>query len=385
MNTSKFKKMVFTGKPEFTRRRQGLFQALSQHYQSVEIINNTPEWYEHKPLELILKIFYSLFVFSLSKADCLLYKNKQAFIMRSLNIERQIRQLKYSPDLVFHIFSMSSPFWENFDIPFAIYLDYTMVLSEKNWQDWAFFINSQERDAWIECESKTYERACHIFVMSNIVKNSLIHDYGINSQKITVVGASVNFYPNKINPTKKTFGSKKLLFNSSDFRRKGGDIVIKAFIKVKNMIPDAKLVVVGKKLNTLTISHIEGVENIGQISSSEKMEILFSETDLVIAPARCEPFGIFLLDAMKNGVPCVITAGNGNGMPEFLEDWVDGIIIPELDPELIANTIIKLLNHPEQLSVISEAVTYKMQTKFNWHNIAQEIVNVLENSDFPEK
>lgn len=385
MNTSKFKKMVFTGRPEFTRRRQGLFQALSHYYQSVEIINNTPEWYEHKPLKLILKLFYSLCVFSLSKADCLLYKNKQAFIMRSLNIERQIRQLKYSPDIVFHIFSMSSPFWENFDIPFAIYLDYTMALSEKNWQDWAFFINSKERDAWIECESKTYERACHIFVMSNIVKNSLIQDYGINSQKITVVGASVNFYPNKINPKKKTFGSKKLLFNSSDFRRKGGDIVIKAFIKVKKMIPDAKLVVVGKKLNTLTISHIEGIENIGQICSSEKMEILFSETDLVIAPARCEPFGIFLLDAMKNGVPCVITAGNGNGMPEFLDDWVDGIIIPELDPELIANTIIKLLNNPDQLLEISEAVKYKMQTKFNWDNIAQKIVNVLENSDFPEK
>jgi len=385
VNTSKFKKMVFTGKPEFTKRRQGLCQALSQHYQSVEIINNTPEWYEQKPLKLILKLFYSLCVFSLSKADCLLHKNKQAFIMRSLNIERQIRQLKYSPDIVFHIFSMSSPFWENFDIPFAIYLDYTMTLSERNWQDWAFFMNSQERDAWIECESKTYERACHIFVMSNIVKNSLIQDYGINSQKITVVGASVNFYKPKINPQKKTFGSKKLLFNSSDFLRKGGDLVLKAFIEVKKIIPDAKLVVIGKKLNPLTISHIDGVENIGQISSPEKMEILFSETDLVIAPARCEPFGIFLLDAMENGVPCVITAGNGNGMPEFLEDWIDGIIIPELDPELIANTIIKLLSNPEQLSLMSEAGIYKMQTKFNWDNIAKEIVDVLENSACLEK
>jgi glycosyltransferase involved in cell wall biosynthesis len=377
--------MVFTGKLEFTKRRQGLFQAISQHYQSVEIINNTPEWYEHKALTIILKLFYALRVFSLSKAECLLNKNQQAFKMRSLNIERQIRQLKYSPDIVFHIFSMSSPFWENFDIPFAIYLDYTMALSEKNWQDWAFFINSKERDAWISAESKTYERACHIFVMSNIVKNSLIQDYGINSQKITVVGASVNFYKTEINPKKKIFGSKKLLFNSSDFFRKGGDIVLKAFIKVKKIIPEAKLMVIGKKLHPLTISHIDGVENIGKISSSEKMKSLFSETDLVIAPARCEPFGIFLLDAMQNGVPCVINAGKGNGMPEFLENWVDGVIIPEADPELIANTIIKLLNNPDQLSLISEAGIYKIRTKFNWDNIAKEIVDVLENSPSLEK
>ncbi len=378
MNISKTKKMVFTGKPEFTKRRQGLFTAISQHYQSVEIINNTPEWYERKPVDTIFKLFYGLCFFSLSKADCLLNKNQQAFIRRSLSIERQIRQLKYSPDIVFHIFSMSSPLWENFDIPFVMYLDYTMALSEKNWEKWAFFINSNERNKWIECESKTYERASHIFVMSSIVKQSLQQDYGINPQKITVigVGAAVNFSESNSQQTKKIFGSKKLLFNSSDFLRKGGDIVLKAFIKVRKIIPEAKLVVIGKKLNPLT--QIDGIENIGKVSCAEKMKTLFSETDLVIAPARCEPFGIFLLDAMKNGVPCVIAAGKGNGMPEFLEDWVDSVIISKPDPELIADSIIKLLNNPDQLSLMSEAGRYKIQTKFNWDNIAKKIVDVLE-------
>jgi glycosyltransferase involved in cell wall biosynthesis len=72
-------------------------------------------------------------------------------------------------------------------------------------------------------------------------------------------------------------------------------------------------------------------------------------------------------------------------MPEFLENWVDGVIIPEADPELIANTIIKLLNNPDQLSLISEAGIYKIRTKFNWDNIAKEIVDVLENSPSLEK
>ena len=82
---------------------------------------------------------------------------------------------------------------------------------------------------------------------------------------------------------------------------------------------------------------------------------------------------------MKNGVPCLVTAGNGNGMPEFLEDGLDSVIIGELEPELIANTIIKLLNNPDKLSLISEAGINKIKTKFNWDNIAKEIVDVLEN------
>jgi glycogen synthase len=385
VNTSKIKKIVFTGRPEFTKRRQGLFKAMSQYYESVEIISNTPEWYERKPMSTMLRLFCSLCFFSVSKADCLLHKNQQAFIMRSLNIESQIRNLKYTPDIVFHIFSMSSPFWKDFDIPFAMYLDYTMALSEQNWPDWAFFINSKQRDAWIRCESKTYELACHIFVMSSIVKNSLIQDYGINPQKITVVGVSVNFLNNENNQIKKTFGSKKILFNGSDFFRKGGDIVLKAFIKVKKIIPDAKLVVIGKKINPLTIRNIDGIENIGKISSPEKMKHLFSETDLIIAPARCEPFGIFLVDAMVNGVPCVVTAGNANGMPEFIENWVDGVVVSQANPDLIADTMIKLLDDSDKLSLMSEAAINKIQTKLNWDSISKTIVNILENSAFSEK
>jgi len=382
MNTPKVKKIVVTGKLEFIKRRQGLFKIMSRHFESLELIHNTSEWYERKPTASILKLIYSSFLFSVTKADCLLNKNKQAFIKRSLNIERQIRQLEYKPDIVFHMFSMSSPFWENFDIPFVMYLDYTMALAEKNWPDWAFFINSKERNSWIECELKLYRHARHIFVMSSIVKNSLVEDYGIDPQKINVVGASVNFSESEPKRGRKLFGSKQILFNSSDFLRKGGDIVIEAFKKVKNIIPDAKLVMIGRRINPLNINHIDGVENIGKISSPEKMKSLFAETDLVIAPARCEPLGIFLLDSMENGVPCVITAGDGNGMPEFLENWVDGVVIPDSDPELIANAMIKLLNDPDKLSLMSQAAIYKMQNKLNWDNIANEIINVLENSPF---
>ncbi|NES99880.1 MAG: glycosyltransferase family 4 protein [Sphaerospermopsis sp. SIO1G1] len=381
MNTHKLKKVVVTGKPIFIERRQELFAAMSRYYASIEMITPTSEWYDHKAIRIILKLFYGLRVFSLSKADSLLSKNKQEFISKSINIERQIRQLEYSPDIVFHIFSMFSPLWENFDLLFVMYLDYTMALSEQNWPDWAFFVNSQERDSWIECEQKVYEQAYHIFVMSTIVKNSLVQDYGINAKKITVVGVgySINYSANEPDKNKKKFGNKQVLFNSSDFFRKGGDIVFKAFKKVKISMPDAKLVLIGKKINPLTISHIDGVENRGKISSVEEMRNLFMETDLVVAPARAEPFGIFLVDAMENGVPCIMTAGNGNGMPEFVENWVDGVVIPQPDPELIANAIIELLNDPEKLSLMSQAAIYKTKTTFNWDNIAKKIVDVLEN------
>lgn len=381
MNIYRPKKVVVTGTSIFIKRRHGLFAAMSRYYESLEMISPTSEWYDRKPIRIILKLLYGLRVFSLSKVDSLLSKNKRVFISKSLSLEHQIRQLEYSPDIVFQMFSMFSPLWEKFDIPFVMYLDYTMALSEQNWPDWAFFINSRERDSWIECEQKTYEQARHIFVMSNIVKNSLVQDYGINPEKITVVavGASINYTHIKPDIEKKKFGSKQLLFNSSDFFRKGGDIVLEAFKHVKSMIPDAKLVLIGKKINPLTISHIDAVENRGKITSTEKMESLFMETDLVIAPARCEPFGIFLIDAMVHGVPCVMTAGNGNGMPEFLENWVDGVVIPQRDPDLIANAIIKLLNDPQKLSSMSQAAISKTQTTFNWDNIANKIVDVLEN------
>jgi glycogen synthase len=360
--------VLVTGEKIFLERHQFLFQALNKNFDNLDFLPRESLWYESELPRIFIKGYLKLRTGSLSKTNAIFQKNKLAFIAKSKSTEKKIKQLKYTPDLVFHVFGTYSPFWNNFDIPYVIYLDYTTALAEKNWPSWAYFMNSCARNAWFDCESIYFHKATHIFTMSNIVKNSLINYYNIPSNKITVVGSSGDF----LEPlsTTKTFGSKQILFNGSDFERKGGDLVIAAFKLVKKVIPEAKLVLIGKK----TSLQIDGITNPGHISRTE-IHDLFANTDLVLAPAYCDPFPTFLMEAMNYGIPCIVSANDG--MPEIIDHQENGLVIKHPTPDILANYIVNLLSEPCQLLSLSQAARQKVKEKLNWNNVAKQIVNIL--------
>jgi glycogen synthase len=365
------KNILVTGESIYIDRHRFLFAEMAKHLNSVEFLPRQIEWFEKKLVKQLIKSFYTIRTFSRSRANSLFEKNEKAFILKSQHSEHQISQLEKTPDYVFHIFGTYSPFWKRSDIPYAVYLDYTMALAEKAWTPWATFSSQKEQEAWFKQETQLYERSHHLFTMTDLVKNSLIRDYGIDEQKITTIGVASLFRDSYKGI--KNFGTQRILFNGSDFERKGGDIVLKAFDLVKKKLPNASLTVIGKKLKTSAV----GIENPGSISSHAALEKLFLGTDLVVAPARCEPTGVFIVDAMRCGVPCIVSANDWNGIPEFLEHGVDSVIINQLHPELLAENIIGLLENSSGLDSMSQAARNKVKTQLNWGAIANKIIQTL--------
>ena len=363
----KIKNVVVSGEQGFLHRHQFLFKTLSSYFEHLEYIPSG-EFYESKILNTLIKVFNIIIAkISLTRASRF-WKNEKAFIARSKLTERKIRRLTYTPDLIFHVFSQYSPLWNKFDIPYVMYLDYTMALARKNWISWSPFSTQKEFADWEKCERKAYEKACYIFTMSNLVKSSLVQDYRINSEKITVIGSAANRQPYE---GEKTFGSKIILFNGSDFERKGGNLVLAAFKQVKTAIPEARLVIVGKDLSIAEA----GVDNPGRISSLSEMQNLFLKADLVVAPALCDPFPTFVIEALNYGVPCIVSASDG--MPEIIDNGVNGIVIEQPTPDVLAQKIIHLLDDIPRLKSMSEKAREKVKIKLNWDSIAKNIAQVL--------
>lgn len=365
-------KILVTGEKFSINRRRFLFDALSEHFEDLQILSRPQEWYETTVPRMLIKGLYAVFLQSAKNANAAFQKNAKAFISKSKRAEQQIRKLDYKPDIIFHLFSTYSPLWHTFDIPYVTYLDYTLALAKQHWPAWSASASEKAYEDYLECEGLLYQKAKHIFCMSSLVKESLIRDYGKNSEEITVVGASSIF--GSVDEGEKKFGTARILFNGSDFERKGGDLVLEAFQKVRQSIPHAKLAIIGKQLNV----DIEGVENLGQVKGSA-LKNLFRETDLAIAPARCEPLGIFLLDAMTHGVPCLVSANDANGIAEFIDNGVDGIVIDRPTPDRLATSIIEALNNPSLLTSMSHAARYKMKTKLSWTTIANTMAKTISN------
>jgi glycosyltransferase involved in cell wall biosynthesis len=374
------KSMVVTGAEFFIQRHKYLFDALSQHLNQLDYISSAKKTFTDR-VELSAKLIHYGLIYIVSPSQLSaserfskrliienFNKSESAFITKSLQTEQKIRELNYRPDVIFQVFSLAAPLWKKFDIPYVYYLDYTMALAKQNYPAWTPF-SSREYDSFIACEHSAYKKAHHLFPMSQLVKSSLIDHYGISPKKITVVGSAGNF--SEPYEGEKLFGSKQILFNGSDFTRKGGELVLAAFKQIKHKIPEAKLVIVGTKLPF----NESGIHSLGHISSPTEMRKLFLNSDLVVAPAHCDPFPGFLIEALNYGIPCVVQ--NRDGMPEIIDNTVNGIVIKQPSPDMLANEIIKLLNDVKQLEVMSQNARNKVKTKLNWNTIATNIWQTL--------
>ena len=369
--------IAVTGDGGFMGRYRLFYDVLAERCQHLERVASG-DVYDHLFPGKVLKALF--LVTTLGSKDghpwqLKLHKRKAAFLRKSRQTERTVQRLARRPDLVFHVFGMYAPFLHESPIPFTMTLDYTMALAIEEWPAWAPFDGDKDRRDWLEVEGDAYKRAAHLFPWSRRTKQSLMKDYGISEDKITVIGSAGQFrHPYE---GSKSLGSRQLIFNGSDWDRKGGDLVLAAFRKVLQVMPNATLVVIGidKEITEA------GVICPGHIATPDAMKELMLGSDLLLAPARCEPYGNFLVEGMNYGVPCI--AANRGGMPEIVDHGVNGLVLEETNPDTLAEAIISLLSDPARLERFSESARLKVKTELNWDRIADKIFGALQARGIP--
>ena len=368
--------IAVTGDGSFMGRYRLFYEALAERCRHLECVASGDVYDQLFPGKFLKALFL---VTTLGSKDghpwqLKLHKRKAAFLRKSRQTERKLYRLTRRPDLVFHVFGMYAPFLHEAAIPFTMTLDYTMALAIKEWPAWAPFDGDKDRRAWLEVEGDAYKRAAHLFPWSRRTKQSLMEDYGIPEDKITVIGNAGQFRQPYEGP--KSFGFRQLIFNGSDWDRKGGDIVLAAFRKVRQAMPEAALVVIGIEKDITE----PGVLCPGHLSPDAVRELMLA-SDLLLAPARCEPYGNFLVEGMNYGVPCI--ASSRGGMPEIVDHNLNGLVLEETTPDTLAAAIVSLLGDPARLERFSESAREKVRTTLNWDTVADTIFGALAARGIP--
>ena len=67
--------------------------------------------------------------------------------------------------------------------------------------------------------------------------------------------------------------------------------------------------------------------------------------DLIVQPSLSETFGIAILENMSLGN--VIIASSVGGIPEIIDDGINGLLVPPANPEFLADKIIVALTDTE--------------------------------------
>ncbi len=376
MGAKASQRLLVIGQPLFLQRLHPLTDELARRVGALDVTAIEPPGAERtrrfvRPLRGAWRRAKSTFPLAASLASAYRARSQgpAAFLARSERARRAILERTPEPDVVLQIFSLFSAHYRGARFRHAAYLDYTTALARRRWPAWARADSEAEFDAWLELERALYRGAARLFPASEVVRDSLVRDYGAEPHRITVVGASGEF--SEPYSGTKAYGTQRLIFNGSDFSRKRGDLVVAAFEQVRSTFPAATLTVVGD----CPCPRRPGIDVRGAVARPE-LDRLLGSADVLLAPSDCDPFPGFVIEGMNFGAVPIVSAADG--LPEIVRQGETGFVVPEPTPESLAGHVKTLFADPDLQRRMSDASRRRVAERFLWSHVAGAIVSTLE-------
>jgi L-malate glycosyltransferase len=219
----------------------------------------------------------------------------------------------------------------------------------------------------------TLRRTSRVIAVSQAVADSL------NSQTI--------FAPDKIT----------LIYNGIDFRRfeslrkrdsekkkrrvgtighlapiKGPDDFIRTAARIFEQRADVEFVIAGADKSSRGENRTNLEKLIAELGVNDQIKLpgwiedipeLLATFDLFVSPARAEPFGLSIVEAMAAGVPVIATASEG--AREIIQDRETGRLVPIGDTHALAEAIRDLLDNPAERERLAQNAQRDARTRFS--------------------
>jgi glycosyltransferase involved in cell wall biosynthesis len=245
------------------------------------------------------------------------------------------------------------------------------ITTNKSW--WESGQRGKKRESYPE---KLLEMAAHPLVtfiaVSEAIKECAIA-FGLPAEKIKVAYIGVNthqFYPAGEPILKR---KKRILYVGRMVEKKGGAILINAYARVRKVVPEAELVMVGdgpllKSYRDQATMLQVPVEFLGIKTSVEVKHLLDSARTFCLPSVTAENgdaegLGVVILEAQACGVP-VVTSARG-GAKEGLIHGETGFAFAEHDEDALVEYLVKLLTDDELVDRISQSSVQFIAKKFD--------------------
>jgi glycosyltransferase involved in cell wall biosynthesis len=186
---------------------------------------------------------------------------------------------------------------------------------------------------------------------------------------------------------------KQVLFIGRFDRHKGGDLIIEAFGRVLEVIPEARLRFVGSdggcvtsdgqrwNIENFVRDRIPGALETGRIEwlGQQPFSALaqFRRKAMVtVVCSRYETFSLTTAEPMTLGCPTV--AAKAGAIPDVLQDGVNGLLHRVGDPSDIATKIIQLLKNPAQAAELGRQAAADCERRYHPDVVAGRIVEFYQ-------
>lgn len=198
-----------------------------------------------------------------------------------------------------------------------------------------------------EIERRGMHAAARVIAVSERTRQIIIQRYGVPAWKIVVVHNGIDL-PRTEPRRRRPHREKVVLFLGRVTRQKGPEYFIRAAARVAEWMGDVKFVVAGtgdQLPHIIRLSEELGVrdrvEFKGFLHGSD-VDRAYEAADVYAMPSVSEPFGLTALEAVRHGVPVVLS--KESGAAEVLPRGT--LKVDSWDVEMMAKMIVSVLRYP---------------------------------------
>lgn len=229
-----------------------------------------------------------------------------------------------------------------------------------------------------DIEKRGMEAADRVITVSDLTRNIVITKYGIDPSKVVTVHNAVDFSGRSQIQVERGVKEKVVTFLGRITFQKGPEYFIEAAAKVLKKCKNVRFVMAGsgdmmnrsiRQVARLGIS--DRFHFTGFLRGAE-VQKMFALSDVYVMPSVSEPFGISPLEAMRSGVPSVIS--RQSGAAEVLKY---AFKVDFWDVDAMADEIYALLQYPA-LADFASKYGYDEVNTLKWNNAAAKIKSVYE-------
>jgi glycosyltransferase involved in cell wall biosynthesis len=163
-----------------------------------------------------------------------------------------------------------------------------------------------------------------------------------------------------------------VLFAGEVSARKGADVLLEAWPRIRAAVPEATLLILGKQRG-VSIPHLEGVSWVGGVARERVLAELDS-CRVAVLPTRAEVQPMFILEAMAAGRPVVTTPVAE--IPGMVGDG--GELVTPGDASALADAIMMFLKDPTRATAIGAAGRERVQRIFSTTRLSRDLEQLYD-------
>jgi alpha-maltose-1-phosphate synthase len=299
--------------------------------------------------------------------------NKAVATKRTRAVQRALGGERGPLDLIVQVQTVCAPGLQRGGVPYVIYTDNTMALTQRMYPAWAP-LSTHAAAWWERYEAQVCRSAAAVFTFSEFARRSVVEDYGDSPERVISIGAGANQLLEQLGD--KDYSNPRALFVGVDFQRKGGPVLLEAWTRVRERLPNAELIVAGPPSESRP-QLPPGVNWVGWTDRAGLAD-LYKSASVFVLPSTFDPCPNVFREAMGYGLPCVGT--DCCAIPEIIDDGETGRVVPIGEPEPLAAALIELLSDPARAGAMGRAAHAKVLREGRWSDVVDRLAVHLEHN-----